>query len=459
MKLLLLLCTFVCHTALSQKSLVGTIARHCDAMHKYRNFNGNILVAKEGKVIFEKSYGFADFSTKEKLTNSSLFNICSITKEFTAVGITICKERGLLSLDDSLRQYFPDLPYSGVTIRNMLQHTSGIPSTEFLFKEWNSNNYMQMTDVLSLLIQKKPPLLSTPGAEFRYSNIPYMLLALIIERVTGKSYQTFMKEEVFDRIGMASTTVGGAENRKGQTNNYLYDYVSDTSLHKSYFTADSRVDWQKAERLSSLVGNGNIFSTTKDLLKWQMALSKGTLISTETYKSLWSETVVAGTAGMQNYGYGFAVNYIGNDTVIFHNGGTLGYSTTLRHLKNKNIVIISLANTNRENDPSNGIVELFRGGKLLPPAELEEVQLTNKQLKQFTGTFETAGRQFDIELIRDTLWRKTAGVAPLRLIPSSPNRLFYSDESDRELIFDFKKREVIHLLKSDGTVVVLNWIR
>lgn len=436
----------------AQSDLIRSIEKHCQAMHQNRNFNGNILVAQSGKIIFQKSYGYADLETKTPLSNNSIFNIASISKEFTATAIMLCKEEGKLSLDDSLRHFFPELPYSNVTIRHMLQHTSGIPSTEFLFKEWTNNEDMKMKDVLPLLVNKKPPLLNLPGAEFRYSNIPYMLLALIIEKVTHQSYAQFLQQRIFAPLQMNATAVINKMQQKA-TQNYIYDYLSDSAQQKSYFLPSMRNDWKKAMHISTLYGAGNIFSTTGDLVKWQLALNNNRLLQPSTYQEMISAPVRAGAAGIQNYGYGLSINYLNQDTMIFHNGGTLGFSTTLRYLKNKDIIIISLANTNRTNDPSEGIVALLNGETLLPPHPLREKKLIRTQLEKFCGTYEAGGRQFQIELIGDTLYRKTTGAPLLRLIPSSSDRLFYSDESDRELVFSQKNKDIIYLLKADGLAV------
>ncbi len=442
----------------AQTDLVRLIEKHCDAMHQNRNFNGNILVAQSGKIIFQKSYGYNDFKIKTPLSPNSIFNICSITKEFTAAAIMLCKEEGKLSLDDSLRHFFPELPYSKVTIRHMLQHTSGIPSSEFLFKEWSRNEDMRMTDLLPLLVDKKPALLNQPGAEFRYSNIPYMLLALIIEKVNDRPYPEFLQQRIFAPLQMKST--GMIETlQQPATENYIYDYLSDTSQRKTYFPPSMRSDWQKAIRISGLFGAGNIYSTTADLLKWQLALNNNRLLKPETYVDMIKEPVVAGAAGIQKYGYGLSINYLKSDTMIFHNGGALGYSTTLRYLKNKDIIIISLANTNRTNDPSEGIVSLIGGEILLKPNKLQEKKLKRSELERFCGTYEAGGRQFQIELINDTLFRKTTGAPLLRLIPSSPTRLFYSDESDRELVFTQKNNEFIYLLKADGLSVPIKKVK
>src|SRR5215217_4702276 len=131
-----------CNSAFSQGEKIGRIEKYCAAKQKAKEFNGTILIAQNGRVIFQKNYGFADLRKKIPLTSQSVFNICSITKEFTAAAVMLLKEKGKLSLDDSLRKFFPALPYSNISLRQMLNHTSGIVSSEFIFKEWNGEKEM-----------------------------------------------------------------------------------------------------------------------------------------------------------------------------------------------------------------------------------------------------------------------------------------------------------------------------
>lgn len=451
-----------CHSSLlSQDTKFSLLEKYCDAKYKTKNFNGNILVAQKGRVLFQKSYGYDDLRKKTPLSSKSVFNICSITKEFTAAAIMFLKEKGLLSLDDSLRKFFPELPYYNISLRQMLNHTSGIVSSEFTFKEWNIEREITAQDMYELLKDKKPALLFTHGEKFEYSNTPYVLLALIVEKLTNQTYPAFIKENIFDKLGMTNSwvRVPGKKN-KTETENYIYDYTSDSAKTKTYFLAKERADWKKAIFVSSLYGSGNIYSTASDLLKWQEALNNNKFISKESYQDMRESTVSAGVLGIEKYGYGLSINTVYGDTMIFHNGGTLGYSTTLRHFKNKDFTIITLANTSRNNDPVEGIVAILYDQKVELPTLNKEVKLAQSDLEFFTGTYQLGDRQFTIELNKDTLFRMVPNTPPLRLIPKSKTQLYYADDSDRDLIVKKESGKlVVKLVKADGMTVDLEKIK
>lgn len=430
----LLLFTCLSMPGLSQSGTVS-IEKFCDAQHVAKGFNGNVLVAQNGKVLFQKSYGYADRHAKKQLTASSLFNICSITKEFTAAAVMVCAENRLLSLGDSLTKFFPGLPYGNVTLRQMLNHSSGLISSEFLFKELQASA-INNDNVVCLLEKRKPGLLFTPGTAFSYSNVAYMLLAKIIENVSGTSYAAFLQQHIFDRLQMRSTylfqpSAPGAQNTK----NYIYDFLSDTATEKTYFEPGQRADWARATLLNTTYGNGNLFSTTGDLLKWQTGLANGKVVRNESYRQMLGNAVPANFAGIESYGSGLSINHVYGDTLVFHNGGTLGYSTTLRYFTNKDIVIITLANTNRDNDPADAIAALLYGKEAVPASPDKKIKLRRNQLEAFTGTYELGGRQFKIALRNDSLFRVVEKAPDLELIPKAANRLYYADGSERELLF------------------------
>jgi CubicO group peptidase (beta-lactamase class C family) len=153
-------------------------------------FNGNVLVAKNGKVIFKKSFGYADYNTKKELDDNSVFDCGSIAKEFTAMGILLLKDKGQISCSDTLRKYIPELPYHNVTIQQLLTHTSGMPDGfELVERYFDHSKIATNDDLIRLLESKKPALLFKPGENLMYSGTAFNLLASIIEKISGKSYK------------------------------------------------------------------------------------------------------------------------------------------------------------------------------------------------------------------------------------------------------------------------------
>ena len=171
-------------------------------------FNGNVLVSKNGKVIYKKSFGYADYNMKKELNDNSIFDCGSIAKEFTAMGILLLKDKGKISYSDTLRKFFPELPYINVTIQQLLTHTSGMPDGfELVEKYFDHSKIATNEDLIRLLESKKPALLFKPGENLMYSGTAFNLLASIIEKISGQSYKTYMDEKVFKPLKMTYTQV------------------------------------------------------------------------------------------------------------------------------------------------------------------------------------------------------------------------------------------------------------
>ena len=157
-------------------------------------FNGNVLIAKNGQISYQNSFGYADYTTKKMLDKNSVFDCGSIAKEFTAMGILLLKEKGIISYFDSLRKFFPQLPYMNVKVQQLLTHTSGIPDGFALLEKYFDHSKTATNgDLIDLLESKRPALLFTPGENLMYSGTGFNLLASIIEKISGQSYETYME--------------------------------------------------------------------------------------------------------------------------------------------------------------------------------------------------------------------------------------------------------------------------
>src|SRR5690606_30822698 len=154
-------------------------------LHQRSGFNGNVLIAKGGKIIYKNTFGWADYLHKDSLKFTSTFELASVSKPLTATGIMLLVERGKLTLDQTIDEFFPDLPYKEVTIKQLLTHYSGLPNyVYFTDDKWpNKRKGMSNQDVIDLLVKFKPARFNTPGNRFLYNNTNYMMLAAIIEKV------------------------------------------------------------------------------------------------------------------------------------------------------------------------------------------------------------------------------------------------------------------------------------
>lgn len=448
--------------AFSQKSRIALIDAFVAAKRKHHNFNGNVLIAEKGRIIYNKSAGFADFKTRQPLSDRSVFNLASISKQFTAAAVLLCRDRGLLSLDDSLSKYFPEIPYEGITLRQMLTHTSGLPEqNELLYKYWDSEKPAFNRDMIELLIKQKPPAAFKPGEGFKYCNTNYSLLASIVEKVTGQKFRDFLAKNIFEPAGMKQTRLRNLENGYVtlplQTENYIFD------AEKERFSLPEDIpQWKKAIPVAGMVGAGNVYSTAADLLKWEESLKTGKILSRKIIEEMESAQVKGSVDGSDAYGYGLAVKSIYGDTKIFHYGGTLGYWNSFQHFKNADRTVIVLTNNESEKGLTNALAAILFDRKVALPSAHKEIKLAAADLNKFVGIYELNGNfAFGVENRNGKLYRVTKSGDPKELKPESKTKLFYADGSDRQIELVFDRRQIVSrvFFISDGLKTELKKVK
>ena len=181
-----------------------------DKLQKNNKFNGAVLLIKNDSVLLKESYGYTDFTKKEKLTTNSSFRLASVSKQFTGVGIMLLKEQGKLNFDDSITKFLPQLTYKNVTIRHLLNHTSGVPDAYMDFPKKHKKEIgkaLTISKMVELLAKENLPLKTKPNDIYNYNNTGYVLLAAIIEKASGKSFEEFLQIELFDKLKMKNTRV------------------------------------------------------------------------------------------------------------------------------------------------------------------------------------------------------------------------------------------------------------
>jgi CubicO group peptidase (beta-lactamase class C family) len=308
-------------------------------------FNGNVLVAVDGKIIYQKSTGFANYDTKELLNDSSVFELASVSKQFTSMGIMMLKERGQINYEDDVRKYIPELSYEGMTIRHFLTHTSGIPDyMEEFSKGWDPDRIAFNDDIIKLLAKNKPAILFKPGEKWEYSNTAYALLATIIERISGKTYGDFLQENIFTPAGMKHTRTYNTRRSKKETiANYAYGFVYSDALEK-FILPDSLKELNYVITLDGIQGDGIVNSTTGDLFLWDQLLYKEKLIRQSTLEDAFTPVKLNNDSTYQ-YGFGW---FIRQDSIagkrVSHSGGWPGYGTYITRFIDKNKCIIVLTN-------------------------------------------------------------------------------------------------------------------
>src|SRR6185369_11418343 len=210
------------------------LRQYMTGQNKYFQFNGNILVAEKGMLIYQQALGYADYNTKRMLNDSSVFELASLSKQFTAMGIMILKEKKRLNYDDNVKKFLPDFPYANITIRQLLTHTSGLPAYEDQFeKHWDHSKIAHNKDIVDMLKQVQDTLFFTPGTKWKYSNTGYAILALIIDRVSGMDYNEFMSNNIFKPLDMEHSFIYNTRRSNGKIPaNYALGYVHSDSLKR-----------------------------------------------------------------------------------------------------------------------------------------------------------------------------------------------------------------------------------
>jgi CubicO group peptidase (beta-lactamase class C family) len=438
-KLLPFICIFLfaCVRADKTNPAVHKLDEYLNGVQKYNRFNGNVLVAEKGNIVFQRSYGYANFDDQRSLNDSTVFELASVSKQFTATGILLLKDRNKLQLTDSLRKYFPELPYSGITIWHMLNHTSGLPDYFWaMIEKWDKTRIAFNNDVIAFLAKEKMPLSFEPGKKWEYSNTAYMLLASIIEKVSGQTFATFMAENIFQPLDMTHTLIYNTRRSlKDTVPNYAYGFIFNDSLKKN-FLPDSLPDTKFVIYMDGMQGDGTVNSTTSDLLKWDRAVKDHTLLKEDTQKEMLKGQSVIDTVKNSMYGYGVFIekNDLGN--IIFHSGGWPGYVTHLARNIEKDQTFIVLSNNNSNSQGiSIALQHIMAGKPVIMPYEHKEIRSDSMNLATFAGDYEVSGTKIKIEPRASKLYRINSS-GQVELKQESPVKFFYTDGSDRQIEFE-----------------------
>ncbi|MBS1532366.1 MAG: beta-lactamase family protein [Bacteroidetes bacterium] len=314
-----------------------------DKLYETGQFSGSVLIAVNGKAQYQKSFGMADIEKRTENNQHTRFLLASVSKQFTAMGIVVLKEQGKLDFDDELVKYIPNLPYKGITIRQVLNHTSGLPDYMPLFEQhWDKTKFATNQDMLNMLIQYHPDPLFASGQKYMYSNTGYAVLALLIEKVSGMTFTDFMENKIFKPLGMNHTIIYTRRARPRSIDNYATGYQYDDSL-KQFVRPEQHPVWKNALWEDGIYGEDGVNSTTGDILTWDQAVYKHSFISEEDWREILSPGKVA--EGNMDYGFGWhTVTRPGIGRSVFHTGGWPGFMAYNEQGLDRNYSIIILRN-------------------------------------------------------------------------------------------------------------------
>lgn len=293
-------------------------------------FNGNVLVAYKGNCIYNESFGYSDLYKRKQLEKEDIFQLASVSKQFTAVAIMMLKEKSELSYDDSVTKFIPEFPYPRVTVRMLLNHTAGLPNYYWLVEHhWHKKKAPNNEDIIKLLAEHKLGLYFTPGRRWDYSNTGYVVLASIVERITDLSFADYMQQNVFGPLEMKNSFIYSSsdnDERKEKLIGYYY-------RSKRYRMIPETVN-------DGAVGDKGVYSTTGDLFKWDQALYNNSLVSKETMDEAISTFKLRNKYEIP-YGFGFRIRKRNNKKIAYHHGKWNGFRTSiLRYVEDSNTVIV-----------------------------------------------------------------------------------------------------------------------
>jgi D-alanyl-D-alanine carboxypeptidase len=299
------------------------------------SFRGSVLVGIDGKIAFEKGYGFANEEWNIPNTPTTEFRIFSMTKQFTGACILLLEERGLLNPQDPISKYVADLPttWQPITIHQLLTHTSGIPNYPGMTPRATELERLGATPQQMLAIAATSPLEFKPGTQLKYSNTGYILLGLVIEKLSKQSYADFLKKNIFDPLGM-------------QHSGYDIQSLILKDRASGYSMRDGHAINADFGDMSFPFAAGGIYSTVEDIFRWNEALTlPGRLLTAHSLDQMFAIYPETTAFGGQNYGYGVVIAHKFGKLLYYHGGGWNGFESVLQRYPEQHLCIVVLANT------------------------------------------------------------------------------------------------------------------
>ncbi|QNI31042.1 serine hydrolase [Alloacidobacterium dinghuense] len=399
-----------------------------------KQFMGSVLVARDGQMLLDKGYGYANLEWQIPDSPEAKFRLGSITKQFTAASILLLEERGKLKTEDPVKKYMPDAPpaWDKITIYNLLTHTSGIPSFTG-FPDYHSSEATPTTPEKLVARFRDKPLEFQPGEKWNYSNSGYVLLGYLIEKISGKSYKDFVEENIFKPLGM---------------NDSGYDSNTAIILHRAYGYSPGTNGPEKAGYIDMSIpfSAGALYSTTHDLLRWEEGLFGGKLLSAVSLKKMT-------TPFKENYACGLMVRSVNGHKEIDHGGGIEGFNTELAYYPDEKLTVVVLGNLNggAPGDIAAKLAAVVHGEKVVLPSERKEVTVPSAVLAKYVGTYELAPTfSMVITLEGNQLMEQATNQPKFPIFAESETEFFLKVVDARIEFFKNDKGEVTHLVLHQG---------
>ena len=311
-----------------------------DSLMDYANrkmaFNGNVLININDEIEYKNKFGFASFRPKDSLDINTSFNLASVSKQFTAMAVMILAEEEKLNYDDSVHTIIPEFGFKNITVRHLLNHTSGLPNYMYYVEHYLPKDSIPYNDVMvKIMFEHDPKLNFNPGRKFSYCNTGYAVLALIVEKISGKPFAQFVEEKIFQKLGMNDSFVYSSLEK---------DQYKEKTM--GYFRWRNRYAINLETKNDGIVGDKGVYSTINDLRLWDKAIQQNLLIADSTKQQAF-QRVLLSNGREWHYGFGFRIKEVEGKKVVYHFGRWNSFKTYLGRYIEDNSTIILLNNTNR----------------------------------------------------------------------------------------------------------------
>jgi CubicO group peptidase (beta-lactamase class C family) len=394
------------------------LEKFMQAMMETNGYSGNVIITRNDSVLLKKSYGFADREKKNPNTLSTKFWIGSLTKQFTAASILILEQQGKLSTEDKLSKYYPQFPNADkITLHQMLCHRTGMFDFEDLAFVFNYSS----EKIIKKAAKRKA--VSEPGTVFYYNDTPFLLLSCIVEKVSGLTFEEFLKKEIFSTVGMTGSGILKSKDEKIPN------------------SAEGDPGISQGKRKMSVKGAGALYSTIDDLYKWDCALM-GTKILNETSKKkmFTNYTSKYDCGNCQNYGYGMDMDTIADHFCYMHGGELVGMRSYNMIFPKENVKIIILRNNMGSVYFSFALAGIVFNKSVEIPTKSKEIQLADSSLTKYCGSYSLKKNSSEVDFViekkKGKLYGGWAGGELQVLKAEVPGRFFYNnDEFQREIVF------------------------
>lgn len=413
---------------------LDTLLQAYTGLHK---FNGAVLVAKQGTILLDKGYGYRNVANRVQHDKSSIFQIGSVTKQFTTAIILKLQTAGKLSVQDPISKYFPQYPRGdSITIENLLLHTSGI------YNYTNDRQFMDnevtkpATQAKMIALFRDKPASFSPGTNWQYSNSGYSLLGYIIESVTKKPYEQVVREYIFSPLQMTHSGFDFTHLQSPQKSTGYFAFNSKDTLPSPI--VDSSVSFSA----------GAIYSTTNDLYRWHQALEKNTILTNAQQEKAY-------TPVKNNYGYGWVIDSLYGKRVVSHSGGIHGFTSNFSRIPADDVCIVLLSNTSSPElqNITRAIYAILYDKPYQLPQKRKSISLPEEKQKQYIGEYTINEKlQLSITLRSGELVATPTGQPTVILHPEKEDE-FFVEVPDVQLHFTRDEKQAVNgfILHQNGT--------